>query len=236
MHEAGFELVIEQGIALQRTFPELQPVAVGGTAAALHCQHRFSMDVDCVTPLLSQHYDQVAEALEHWEGWRTNRKTPPLLILGERGGVQLGLRQQRREAPLRTMTVQGLRVPTPAETLVIKAFLMQDRRATRDYLDVAALADLLGEESAARSLSYLNLVYPAGAAQTTLTRFAEASEADPADLVMVDLRSYKSLRAPFTDWSFVAEACRKLGHRVLKWELTGELPRTLDAGYSPTQV
>ena len=119
MDEAGFQQVIEQGVALQQTFSELGSVAVGGTAAALHCQHRFSMDVDCVTPLLRQRYDAVAEAIERWEGWRTSRKNPPVLILGERGGVQLGLRQQRWEIPLRTMTLRGLRVPTPAETLVI---------------------------------------------------------------------------------------------------------------------
>src|SRR5438309_1497787 len=77
MKKADFDVVVEQGAEFQRRFPGKQLVAVGGTAAALHCGHRFSLDVDCVTPFLKNEYDAFAEALEHWPGWRTNRKNPP---------------------------------------------------------------------------------------------------------------------------------------------------------------
>src|SRR5438445_7695153 len=112
MDENAFARVIEEGRAVQERFPELQAVAVGGTAVALHCGHRFSLDVDVVTPRLREKYLEIAESLDRWEGWRTNRKNPPVLILGERHGVELGVRQQRREVPLQTTTVRGLIVPT----------------------------------------------------------------------------------------------------------------------------
>lgn len=70
-------------------------------------------------------------------------------MLGNVEGIDAGLRNQRRSAPLETieMSVQGgrrLRLPTLEETLRIKAFLIVDRNATRDYLDVAALSHHIG--------------------------------------------------------------------------------------------
>ena len=51
-------------------------------------------------------------ALERWEGWKTNRSQKPVIILGERHAVQLGLRQMRRVVPLQVTQLHGLRVPT----------------------------------------------------------------------------------------------------------------------------
>ena len=70
-----------------------------------------------------------------WEGWTTNRLNPPVLILGERHGIELGLRQQRRAVPLQVTDVDGLLVPTAPEMLRDEAFLTAERRATRDYVD-----------------------------------------------------------------------------------------------------
>ena len=48
--------------------------------------------------------------------------------------------------------MDGLLVPTAPEMLRIKAFLTAERRATRDYVDLAALVDHLGEGVAAARL------------------------------------------------------------------------------------
>src|SRR5437016_12931588 len=104
MDDESFTQVIEEGRALQERFPEVDGVAVGGTAAALHCGHRFSLDVDIVTPRVETGYFEIAEALEKWKGWKTNRKNAPVLILGERIGVELALREQRRALPVRRPT------------------------------------------------------------------------------------------------------------------------------------
>jgi hypothetical protein len=227
-----FVRVIEQGRCVQQKFAELGFVAVGGTAAALHCAHRFSMDVDCVSPHLQERFEETADSLEHWEGWTTNRLNPPVLILGQREGVELGLRQQRRAVPLVTTRLRGLLVPTLAEMLRVKAFLLLERRATRDYVDVAALVQSIGEAAAVQALSYLNAVYRRSGAQTVATRFAESCEAEPVDLAHVTLTSYKGLQRPFNDWRFVAETCRRAGRGLLKRELEGGLPAQTDAGFS----
>jgi hypothetical protein len=227
--EDRFSSVVAQGRALQERFPELALVVVGGTAAALHSRHRYSLDVDAVTPRLRDCFAEVADALELWQGWRTNRRHPPVLILGERGGVELGLRQQRRAAPLETVTVDGLVIPSAAEMLRIKAYLLAERRSARDYVDVAALARHLGEAASLEALGLLNRCYPDPGAQTAATRFAEACEAEPVDLATVPLAAYKGLAPPFTDWAFVADGCRALGRRLLKLELGSDgLPAASD--------
>lgn len=232
MDDLDFQRVLTEGRALQARLAGLSPVAVGGTAAALHCQHRFSLDVDVVTAQLNTRFDEVKANLAAWEGWRTNRLNPPVLILGEHGGVELGVRQLRRAVPLHTTRLSELVIPTAAEMLRVKAFLMTERRATRDYVDVAALAHHLGPEASARALRVFNLVYGPRAPQTWVSAFAEACEAEPIDAATVSLAAYKGLRAPFTDWRFVADECRKPGRALLKLELDGALPSALPANWS----
>lgn len=232
MDTSRFERVVGEGRALQERLVGLAPVAVGGTAAALHCQHRYSLDVNVVTSLLSSQFTEVAAKLERWEGWRTNRLNPPVLILGQRGGVELGVRQLRRSIPLQTTLVRGLRVATAAEMLRVKAFLLTDRRATRDFVDVAALSLHLGA-AAVESVALLNLVYGPRAPQTWISAFAEACESKPVDLGAVPLSAYRGLRAPLTEWAFVTDRCRELGRSLLKLELKGRLPAELPAEMIP---
>ncbi|MBI4660443.1 MAG: hypothetical protein HY735_16525 [Verrucomicrobia bacterium] len=230
MSEPMFSRVIEQGLALQSLLTGLKLVVIGGTAAALHCEHRYSLDVDCVSPFLAERYSKVSEALAAWDGWTLLRQNPPDFILGERCGVELAVRQSRRSAPLQTTTVKGISVPTLCEMLRIKAFLMVQRRATRDYVDFAALSSKLPENTALRALAYLNCVY-GGGIQTIVTCFAEACEGQPLDLQAVPLGSYRGLRSPYTHWSFVAEVCRRFGRQLIKQELNHKLPGELDAGF-----
>ena len=231
MAEHDFQRIVEEARALQRHLPELGLVAVGGTAAVLHCYHRVSLDVDQVTPRLRDCYEQTASTLEQWDGWTTNRLNPPVLILGERHGVELGLRQQRRTVPLQTTEVGGLVVATSAEMLRIKAFLLAERRSVRDFVDVVALAAQLGESVSMATLSFLNLLYPGGSAQSLVTRFAEACESEPVDIAAIPLPSYKGLQPPFTDWAFVSATCQRLGRSLLKLELTNGLPERLSSEF-----
>jgi hypothetical protein len=127
--------------------------------------------------------------------------------------------------------VQALIIPTHPEMLRVKAFLLMQRRATRDYVDVAALAAALGSPASAEALGYLNLAYPATGPQTAISSFAEACEAEPVDLTAVDLAAYKGLTPPFTDATYVLELCRRLGRSLIKRELEGRLPPALDAGF-----
>src|SRR5438128_8428796 len=110
-------------------------VLVGGTAAAIHAQHRVSMDGDHVLEDLRERFDEVLAALEMASGWRTERVQRPVIILGQLDGILTGIRQLRRTVPLETELKAGLRVPTLAEMARIKAWLLITRNAVRDYLD-----------------------------------------------------------------------------------------------------
>ena len=217
--EVNFQKVKEQGMVLQNQLPWLELVAVGGTAAAMHAGHRFSTDVDNVTPLLKSEFDLVAETLGQWEGWKTHRFNKPIIILGERHDVELGIRQQMRTIPLEKEICEGLVIPTVAETLRIKAFLLGKRKATRDYVDVAALSDFLGSEAALEALVPLNAVYPAESGLSALSQFAAMSKEAPFDLEDIILEQYKGIRPPYDRWQHVQAVCSRLGHLVFELEM-----------------
>ncbi|MBT2497919.1 hypothetical protein J7E25_02305 [Agromyces sp. ISL-38] len=70
--------------------------------------------------------------LESEGGFVTNRLTPGKIILGELGGIETGIRQLIRTRPLETQRVtlpsgRSLTVPTMAETLRVKGFLIVRR-------------------------------------------------------------------------------------------------------------
>jgi len=142
-----FVAVMESAAHLQRLVPGA--VLVGGSAAILHANPRESRDHDHVLPDLADRFEMVLEAVEEDDGWATNRVTPGKVILGNLDGVEAGVRQMIRKAPLEVTKVElpsgaEVAVPTLEETLRIKAFLIVRRNQTRDYLDVAALAAALG--------------------------------------------------------------------------------------------
>ena len=199
---------------LQKILPDA--VLVGGSAAAIHAKHRFSRDHDHVLPDLSEHFAEVLQHLEDAAGWRTARVRTPVMILGSLDGIETGVRQLIRKAPLETMTWpyrgQALTVPTPEETLRIKAWLALRRNATRDYLDAAALADCIGDNRAAAALMKMDELYPQEngdwSVRTQIVK--QFAEPKPYDLDEVDLREYKAVQPPYDSWTYVAKRCREL--------------------------
>ena len=69
--------VLESAARLQEVVPDA--VRVGGSAAALWANHRFSYDHDHVLQDLSDRFVAVLEAIEATDGWVTNRATPSSL-------------------------------------------------------------------------------------------------------------------------------------------------------------
>lgn len=115
-------------------------VLVGGSAAAFYAEHRASFDHDHVLADLNARFDMVLDALESQGDWATNRVVAGKIILGELGGIETGIRQLIRTVPLefREETLPNgkiLRVPTPQETLRIKAFLAVKRNQVRRVSD-----------------------------------------------------------------------------------------------------
>src|ERR1700689_4304928 len=151
--------VLESAARLQAIVPDA--VLVGGSAASLWANHRFSFDHDHVVQDLGARFDAVLDAIEGTDGWVTNRVAPGKIILGELGDIESGVRQLIRSVPLEVVEVELpsghlLRVPTPDETLRIKGYLVVRRNQVRDYLDVAALSDQAGIAHPADVLGHID--------------------------------------------------------------------------------
>lgn len=203
-----WERLLEAERHLQALLPGT--VLVGRTAAALHAGHRQSFDGDHVLTDLRDRFDQVLSALEEAAGWTSSRVLRPVLILGSLQGVQTGIRQLRRTAPLDTEIIQGLRVPTLPEMARIKAWLLVTRHSVRDYLDAVVLLSRLGESEAVTAMRTLDSLYPQRSGASVRAELVERlAAAEPSDLGQVELRDYKALVSPWTDWKHVTNEGRR---------------------------
>jgi len=205
-----WERVLSAAARLQRLLPEA--VLVGGTASALYAKHRLSTDADHVLPDLRDRFDAVLAQLESVAGWKTARVQRPVQILGSLDGIDTGVRQLLREAPLETAQVdwrgQMLTVPTLAEILRIKAVLILRRNATRDYLDFVALADRMGTEKVADALRQFDRLYPQPNGESALQQLQiQLANPLPYDLDELNLAEYKNLDPRWHNWQAVKAAC-----------------------------
>jgi len=211
--------VLASAADLQRVVPDA--VLVGSATAALHASHRDSFDHDHVLPDLMERYAQVLEAVEATDGWATSVRAsrPPLTIMGSLGGIEAGIRQLRRTRPLETIEVvldddHVVVAPTADEALRVKAYLVVQRNAVRDYLDVVALADHLGHAEALAVLGRIDDYYrdrsdEEGSVLTALV--LRLAQPDPRDVeVTRELPRYKGLDPRWHAWSDVVAACEDL--------------------------
>ncbi len=229
--ESDWERVLSAAAVVQQIVPDA--ILVGGSAAALYAKHRFSADDDHVVEQLKPRFEKVLYDLEEVAGWTTKRLRPPVLILGRLEGVDTGIRQLRRSAPLETTTVEGsfgtIAIPTLPEMLRIKAWLVVSRNATRDYLDTVALADKLGATTTWDALQSLDALYPqASGASVVLQLARQMAEPKPFDLEGGDLSQYRGLGERWRTWAAVSEAAGRLAVTILA-------QLRLDAVHHPTR-
>lgn len=219
----GLDEVLRSAARLQELVPDA--VLVGGTAAALYAGHRDSTDHDHVVADLSERFDAVIEALESDPDWVLNRATPGKIILGSLGDIETGVRQIIRRRPLEAQTVEvaggkSLIVPTPAETLRIKAYLIVKRNQTRDFLDVAALSDRFGTDRSAGVLAGIDDYYDATAGDGTAVAsqlVRQLGEPRPKDQRTIrQLSAYKNLAPRWHSWQSVVAQCQALADAMLE--------------------
>lgn len=202
-----WDRILEVQRLLQQHFPEL--VLVRGTAAALHAEQRVSFDADHVAQL-RERFDETLAQLEALAGRQSGRIAAPVMILGHFRGVETGIRQLRRQEPLETEVLEGIRLPTLAEMVRVKAWMVVTRNATRDYLDVCALADKAGESFAA-AVAPRDRLYPQAGNETVTRQLCkQLAEPKPYDLRKADLRYYRGIRTPWDSWEYVRGYCRRL--------------------------
>mgnify|MGYP006290879133 CR=1 FL=1 len=219
--DLSFDAVLAAAAHLQELVPDA--VLVGGSAAVFHAGHRVSYDDDHVVADLQRRYDEVLAALEETDGWVTARVKRPVLILDSLDGVETGIRNLIRVRPIEVEEVyvagRSVRVPTLPEILRIKGWLCLMRNATRDYIDVAALADRIGEADAASVVAAMDDYYDdqvSSEGRRVATQVAkQLAEPRPFDLSSVDLREYRRLAPRWQSWDAVSDQCRRVAARVL---------------------
>jgi hypothetical protein len=110
-------------------------------------------------------------------------------------------------------------VPTPEETLRIKAFLIVRRNQTRDYLDLAALGERLGPDRAAAVLERIDDYYAdqhEGGDGVASQLVRQLSDPRPIDRSVTEqLGSYRRLRQPWSDWSAVTDALGEIAEQMM---------------------
>jgi len=216
----SFEDVLEKAAQLQELVPGA--VLVGGSAAALYAHHRQSFDHDHVVADLAERFDTILEHLEAFGDWSMTRAQPGKIILGELGGIETGVRQLLRSRPLESVEIEvrgkRLVIPTAAEILRIKAWLALSRNQTRDYLDIAALAERIGLDEAATVLRDIDAYYadinqrPEAVATQLVRQLADPRPRDAE--VTTQLASYKHLDQRWHDWSTVKTVLADLAERM----------------------
>ena len=222
MVKPSLEDVLEKAAQLQELVPGA--VLVGGSAAALYAHHRQSFDHDHVVADLAERFETILEHLEALGDWSMTRAQPGKIILGELGGIETGVRQLLRSRPLESaeIEVRGKRlvIPTAAEILRIKAWLALSRNQTRDYLDIAALAERIGLDEAATVLRDIDAYYadintrPEAVASQLVRQLADPR---PRDAVLTtQLASYKELDQRWHDWSTVKAVLADLAERMTR--------------------
>jgi RND superfamily putative drug exporter len=107
-----------------------------------------------------------------------------------------------------------------AEILRIKAWLALSRNQTRDYLDIAAIADSIGLDEAAAVLRGIDDYYAdvnrrPEAVATQLVR--QLADPHPRDVeVTTQLASYKALDPRWHEWSTVKAVLADLAERMAR--------------------
>lgn len=228
VRESEWHRVLDAAARLQQLVPDA--VLVGGTAVAQHAGHRISFDDGHVVADLVERFDDVLSALEDTDGWTTARVKRPVLILGSLDGVETGVRNLIRRRPLEVEQIEvaagSVRLPTLQEMTRIKAWLCLVRNATRDYLDVVALADRLGESATVDVILEMDDYYAdqrgTGGRRVSTQVVKQLAQPTPWDLTDVDLERYRRLDRRWQDWTTVADACRSLAVRAMDRHVEGQ--------------
>lgn len=191
-------------------------IAVGGTASAIYAGHRLSTDTDHLLMDLRHHFDETLEKLTDSPEWKTARVKRPVLILGSIRDSDVGFRQSQRTISIDTVHVEtdfgDLEIPTLDEMIGMKAYLLYQRNAVRDFLDFAAMTECTTDEEVMSSLMKLDDRY--GELQTNSVRLEVSkslTKPAPVDLDDVDLSHYKALADEWHSWARVEAICQKFG-------------------------
>lgn len=105
-------------------------------------------------------------------------------------------------------------IPTIEEALRIKAFLLVNRNFDRDYVDVVALSDRLGADTAANVLSNIDSYYPEFNGAVGDQLLEKLSSPQPEPNPHHDLWETRNLSSTYSE-EYVSHACKTLAERMM---------------------
>jgi len=192
---------------IEDLFPECN--LHGNSADELCRRHRFLEDPDSLLSDLIRSYNATLARLEEISGWKTGEKKPPILVLENFRGVDIGIGQLRRVMPLETEAMHGIRVPVIGEMLRIKAWMVLTGNAMRDYIGFTALFTEVGDSGFAEALGRFDSFYPQAedAEPSALQLVRMLCEPMPYDLNDDGLAQYDQLSSPLTSWRSISARC-----------------------------
>lgn len=203
-----------QAAEFQRFLPGA--TLVGGSAIAYYCHHRRSDDHDHVLPNLHDNYDSIVDTLNNVDGWQLSRTASnrPNTILGTYKDYMAGVRQLRRKRPLQTQAISvgahTLTLPTLNECARIKLWMLTQRQHLRDFVDVAALTDIIGVDDMRNIVNQMDDYYTIDASVKQMTLIALVSDFPRDKNTVAHIKSYKNILPPYDDWRQVTTICRQL--------------------------
>lgn len=205
-----WEQLLAAAAHLQRILPGA--ILVGGSASARYAEHRLSTSADHILTDLRQRFNQVLAEPGSVAGWKTARAERPVQILSSLDGIETGVRQLLLDEPPETMQIEylgeKLTVPTESEILRINGVQTLRRTATRDYLDLVALAEHLGAEKMVEALRPFDHLYPQPNEESALQQMQiQLADSLPHDLEELNLAEYDNLDPRWSDWRMVKAAC-----------------------------
>ena len=206
-----WETVLKSAAFDSRIVPDAlgADIAVEGSLGA-------STTDSAATAEVRRRYAAVLADLERVSGWMPKPDGCIALYDGRLDHVETTIRDQIRIGPLETTIEVGpwgeVVVPTFAEILRVKAWLVISRNAARDYRDAAVLAEKLGREAAVRAMLTLDDLYPQSNGASVLQQLVrQLSEPGPFD----EFETPCVVESPWNNWQYVLRRCRALAVDLL---------------------
>lgn len=190
--------------------------------------YRFASDDEHVARLISERYDELVSRIAAEAGWPVSEQKPPTMILRNLTGVQTGIRDFARSAPLEMTSYQtgygDVVLPTLAEMLRVKGYLFVRRNALRDIVDFLALSDRLseleGREAILAALRPLDKLYPQRNGQSVTRQLAkQLADPKPYDREDATANSGRALNIRYGSWGAVCEKALTLAAEIERHRL-----------------
>ncbi|MDR1473137.1 MAG: hypothetical protein LBI41_01030 [Lactobacillales bacterium] len=190
----------------------------------VHAGHRYSINHDHVVNDLDQRFNIIFDAVASDRGWSTFQAVQDKIILGRLDGVEAGIRQLRRKAPLETEIYHldnehKVVIPTIEETLRVKAYFIVNRNQVRDYLDVIAITDRFGIKGSTEVLLEIDSYYEDmqkyenSISSELIERLSDPNPKDSRSIPQ--LKTYKGLKESYTNWEYLTQKSKKLAKEMI---------------------